>query len=192
MNKVNIIIGLQGSGKTTLINKLSAPGGILMSDWGWKNLIDGDGNIQGSFNEEYRFNDLVNYIKDSKNVFLDGSCFCNHKFICEAEYYLNLHFPNIEIKKFYFENNPKGAIANVLYREDVAGNHWKRVDGSLIFYGHHVSQEGPNLGRRMYDYIIENINKHSKNYIIPSKFTPLKIQVQDEKFYQGWEELIRK
>ena len=52
-------------------------------------------------------------------------------------------------------------------------------------------EEGPNKGRRMYEVIINNINILSKNYIIPSKFTPLKINLQDEKFYQGWKSLIR-
>ena len=192
MSKVSIIIGLPGSGKTTLINKLNSPeGDILMSDYGWKNNIDSEGNIDNSFNEEYRFDNLINFIKNSKNVLLESSYFCNHKFLCEAEYYLNLHFPNIEIEKFYFENNPEGSAANVLYREFVGGNHWKMVDGNLIFYGHHYSEEGPNKGKRMYEVITDNINIFSKNYIIPSKFTPLKIQVQDERFYKGWEELIR-
>ena len=44
---------------------------------------------------------------------------------------------------------------------------------------------------RQYEVIIDNINKLSENYIIPSKFTPLKIQLQDEKFYEGWRALIR-
>ena len=65
------------------------------------------------------------------------------------------------------------------------------MDGELIFVGHHYTQEGPDFGRRNYEVLIENVNKLSKNYIIPTKYTPLKIQVQDEKFYQGWEALMR-
>ena len=192
MSKVSIIIGLPGSGKSTLINKLNSERvDIVMSDYGWKSPIDKDGNIVTPFNEEYRFNDLLKFIEQGKNVLLDGSCFCNHRFLCESEFYLNLNFPNIEIEKIYFENNPKDATANVLYREYVGGNHWKMVDGRLIFFGHHFMEEGQNKGKRMYEVIINNINILSKNYIIPSKFTPLKINLQDEKFYQGWKSLIR-
>jgi len=192
MSKVTIIIGLPGSGKTTLINKINADkGNIIMSDYGWKSTIDEDGNIVTPFNEEYRFNNLLKFIEQGKNVLLDGSFFCNHKFLCESEFYLNLHFPNIEIEKIYFENNPKDATANVLYREFVGGNHWKKSDNGFIFFGHHFTLEGPNKGRRMYEVIIDNINLLSKNYVIPSKFTPLKINLQDEKFYKGWRALIR-
>tara|TARA_R110001592_G_C12823829_1_gene719236 strand:+ start:65 stop:646 length:582 start_codon:yes stop_codon:yes gene_type:complete len=192
MNRITIIIGLQGSGKTTYTYNLSQGEAVVYSDWGWQFSIDENDNITSSFNEEYRFNDLINNIKGSKNIIIEGSYFCNHKFMCEAEYYLNLNFPNIEIEKFYFENNSKDSTANVLYREYVGGNHWKKNEnGNLIFYGHHYTGEGPNHGRRNYEVIIENINKLSKNYIIPSRYTPIKVQLQDEKFYEGWRTLIR-
>jgi len=192
MSKIHIIIGLPGSGKSTLINKINENSQYnVFSDWGWKNEIDDEGNILGSFDEEYRINDLSNIIKKSKDVILDGSCFCNHKFICDAEHYFNLNFPNVDIEKTYFENNSKDCKANVLYREYVGGNCWKKVNGELIFFGHHYSEDGINNGRRMYEVIIENINKLSKNYIIPDRYNTKKVQLQDEKFYQGWKALIR-
>jgi len=43
----------------------------------------------------------------------------------------------------------------------------------------------------MYELIIENINKLSKNYIIPSKYEQVKVELQDEKFYEGWRALIK-
>ena len=190
MKKITIIVGLSGSGKSHFINYLPFPKWIF-GDWGWEFNIDQEGNLSKSFKDEYRFSELITKINKGYNIILEGSFFCNHKFLCEAEYYLNLNFPGIEITKYYFENNPKDAIANILYREHAGGNHWKRVDGELIFVGHHYTQEGPDFGRRNYEVLIENVNKLSKNYIIPTKYTPLKIQVQDEKFYQGWEALMR-
>jgi len=43
----------------------------------------------------------------------------------------------------------------------------------------------------MYEVIIENINKLSQNYITPLRYNTKKVELQDEKFYQGWEALIR-
>ena len=192
MSKVIIIIGLPGSGKTTFLDHFFNEGeDVCYSDWGWRFPIADDGNIEGLASEEYRFNDLIQDLKDSKNIILDGSALCNHKFLCETEYLLNLHIPGIEITKFYFENNPEACIANILYREYIGGNHWKRVNGELIFHGHHFMEEGPNYNRRMYEVISNNVDKLSPNYIIPPNATTLPIKVQDEKFYQGWEALIR-
>ena len=139
MNKVTIIIGLSGSGKstlaTTLLNKIVGPW-RFEADWGGliNNKVDNDGNIGGSFDEDSRFEPLCNHIKNGMHVILDGAYFCNHKFLCEAEYYLNLHFPNIEIIKYYFENNPKDATANVLFREWDGGNYWEiNENDDLIF-----------------------------------------------------------
>ena len=73
----------------------------------------------------------------------------------------------------------------------MGGNCWKKINGELIFFGHHYSEDGINNGRRMYEVIIENINKLSKNYIIPDRYNTKKVQLQDEKFYQGWKALIR-
>ena len=196
MNKVTIIIGLSGSGKSVIANKRfeqrTSPI-FYHADWGWEGSIDEEGNINGSFNDDNRFNKLLDQIKGGLDIILDGAYFCNHKFLCQAEYYLNLHFPNIEITKHYFENNPKDAIANVLFREwnGGKGNYWTKETGELIFHGHHYDKEGPNNGRRNYEVIIDNINSFTKQYIIPNKYTPIKIQVQDTRFYNGWKELIR-
>jgi len=192
MNKIIFVVGLPGSGKTILTNSLfEGKSKFYHADWGWKFNINEDGTLKESFNDDYRFEQLLNQIKQGTNLVIDGGYLCNHKFLLEGEYYLKLNFPGIEIERYYFENNPKDAIANVLYREHVGGNYWKKVEGNYIFSGHHCVVEGPNLGRRQYEVIIDNINKLSKNYIIPPTYTPLQIEVQDEKFYRGWKVLIK-
>lgn len=192
MNKVIIIIGLSGSGKTTFIKNLTDSNFVHYYDWGRWFELDEYENININFSEDDRYQDLLKSIIEGKNVILDGSSFCNHKFLCEAEYYLNLNFPNIQIEKYYFENNPKDAIANILYRDAINGGYWKRDENNnLLYIGSHFTLEGPHQGKRFYEVIIETTHKLSKNYIIPTKYTPLKIQVQDEKFYQGWRALMR-
>ena len=193
MSKVIIIIGLQGSGKSTLGLKFNSPSiAHKYLDWGCELRINEKGEILGSFNEDKRFDQLINDIKNNQDVVLDSSFFCNHKFLCEAEYYLNLNFPDIQIEKYYFENNPKGAAANVLYRDAKNGGYWERDENNnLMYFGSHYNIEGPNINRRYYEVIIEILHKLSKNYIIPNRYTPLSIEVQDEKYYQGWKALMQ-
>ena len=40
MNRITIIIGLQGSGKTTYTYNLSQGEAVVYSDWGWQFSID--------------------------------------------------------------------------------------------------------------------------------------------------------
>jgi hypothetical protein len=193
MNKITIIIGLPGSGKTTKTNQISQGKAVVYSDWGWELPTDENYNILKPFNEEHRFNDLINNIKNHQPCIIEGGYFCNHKFLCEAEYYLNLNVPNIEIERIYFKNNSKDSIANVLYREHVGGNYWEvNENNDLIFHGHHHTVEGPNLGKRNYEVIINSIKQLSKYYVIPSNHKSIKIKLQDKKYYEGWKALLRK
>lgn len=193
MNKVIIIIGLPGSGKTSLISYFNKDQEYnLYHDWGRDYLINDSGEVLNHFTDDDRFNSLISSISNNKNVIIEGSSFCNHKFLCGAEYELNVRFPNIQIEKYYFENNIKDAIANVLYRDYKNGGIWRKLEnGNLSYSGSHYVGKGPDHGKRFYEVIIENSTKLSQHYIIPNKYIPLKIQVQDKKFYQGWKALIQ-
>lgn len=193
MSKAIIIIGLSGSGKTTLISYFNKGQEYkLYHDWGRDYLVNDNGEVLDHFTDDDRFNSLISSISDNKDVIIEGSSFCNHKFLCEAEYHLKVRFPNIEIERYYFENNLEDAKANVLYRDYKNGGNWKKAkDGNLVYSGSHYVGKGPDHGKRFYEVIIDNTIKLSQHYIIPSKYTPLKIQVQDKKFYQGWKALIQ-
>jgi GTPase SAR1 family protein len=191
MSKVIIIIGLPGSGKSTLLREIIKDTKFeCFQDW-TPSEISPNGEVLGTFRDDKRYDILLNYLKNSKDIILDSSNFCDHKFLCEAEYYLNLEHPNVEIERYYFENNPTNATANVLYRDAKNGGYWFRHEEKELYSGSHYIEEGPNLGRRYYEVIIEAINNLTKNYIIPSRYTPLKIPLVDKKYLQGWRALMR-
>lgn len=193
MSKIILIAGLPGSGKTTLLDKLSREATYYCYlDWG-RFEITPEGDILGTFDQDFRFQELLTRIKNSENIIIDSSNFCNHKFLCNAEYHLNVNFPNLEIEKYYFENNLKDAKANIFYRDYKDGGKWwwSKEENIWLYAGDHYPVEGPDLGKRSYEVIIRNAERLSKQYIIPNRYTPLKIQVQDEKFYQGWKALIQ-
>ena len=183
---VIIIIGLPGSGKTTLLKKLCSTNlYTTYQDWA-PSQLDLNGNVLSKFENDVRYEDLISQLESSKDVILDGANFCDHKFLCDVEYKLNLQFPEIEIKRCYFENNPTSAIANVLYRDALNGGYWTRNEkGKLVYSGSHYSQEGPNFWRRFYEVIIDDTQKLTKNYIIPKKYIPHHIQIQDKNSLQG-------
>lgn len=187
MSKVHIIIGLPGSGKTSLRFKLDKVEKIYpLEDWMQWDIWVGGKKPTKEFNEDPRYSNLLEAIESGKTVLLTSIRFCDHEFLCKAEYYLKSRFPNLEIVKHYFENEPKKAYANVLYRDNSKGGHWKRNENNdLIYFGDHHNRI------RCYEISLENIEKFSPNYIIPDKYTPIPIEVQDEKYYNGWRALIK-
>ena len=187
MSKVTLLIGLPGSGKTTYFNTyLSSKVDFIFEDWmGW-DVWFRSVPPKNKFNEEPRYNALINRLNNNEYVVLSSIRFCNHKFLCKAEYYLKSQFPNIEIERIYFENDPKKSSANVLYRDNLNGGYLEKdKNGNFMYFGHHYN------GIRCYHISLENIKIISPNYIIPNKYTPIPIQVQNETFFQGPDALIK-
>ncbi len=175
MAKVTFIIGLPGSGKTTLLNNhYQGKVDFVFDDWmGWDVWIDGVFPSK-EFNSEPRYDSLISRLNNNEDIVILSIRFCNHEFLCKAEYYLKSQFPNIEIEKIYFENDPQKAKANILYRDNLDGGRWEKdKNNNSIYFGHHYH------GIRCYEISLENIKKLSSNYVIPNKYTPLLIEVQD-------------
>ncbi len=111
MKELTFVIGLPGSGKTTLVNECyrkdySRKGlGELVTyeDWmRWDSLSDKE------FNEDDRYDEIIHNLKHNStynHIFLTSVAFCKHEFLCKAEYYLMSNLPNLKINKIYFENN---------------------------------------------------------------------------------------
>lgn len=186
---LNIIIGLCGSGKSTLIPSIvKTQRYFAFSDWGCEHTFSNNGEVEGSFKDGQFFDLLIEKIKGGWEVVLEGIAFCDHRFLCEAEYELNVRFPDIQIHRYYLENNIKAADANVWYRTHKAGAYFYFEGEQPIFVGpHHVERKG----KRVYEISHDLSKIFTKNYIIPSSYDPIPIHVVDEKYYEGWRALLK-
>ena len=128
---------------------------------------------KNEFDADIRYGEIVKNLDDFKDGIISCVGFCDHKFLCNAEYYLQSQFPNLEIKRIYFENNLKSSISNIKYRDKKKGAYWEvNEEGEMFYYGDHYG------GRKLYEVEIENAERLSKAYIIPTKYKALPIMVQ--------------
>ncbi len=177
MSEILIIIGLPGSGKTHYIhNVLSKKGETLINfdDWGrkkWGNYFIP--NLEGEFTDDDRYEDLIREIKDFRGkIIVSGAQFCDHDFLCKSEYYLKSQFPDLKIRRVYFENNIEKSISNIVYRDKEQGGRFTRdEEGKKWYVGSHFGDIPA------YRNIIEGSKKLSKKYIIPSRYFPIPIFV---------------
>ncbi len=177
MSEILIIIGLPGSGKTHYIhNVLSKKGETLINfdDWGrkkWGNYFIP--NLEGEFTDDDRYEDLIREIKDFRGkIIVSGAQFCDHDFLCKSEYYLKSQFPDLKIRRVYFENNIEKSISNIVYRDKGEGGRFKRdEEGKKWYVGSHF-EDIP-----AYKFIIKTSKKLSKEYVIPSGYFPIPIFV---------------
>ena len=179
MQEVTFIIGLPGSGKSTLIEHYKSHPFIdykIYDDWmTWT--WDDKGK---EFIADVNYEELLETLTQGNSTIISGIEFCNNEFLHKSEYYLKSQFPNITIKRVYFENNPSKSESNIRYRDKQRGGYWEpNEEGEMWYYGELYVPEGINSGP-LYQQEIKMAFEYSKNYLIPEGSTIFPIVIQEE------------
>jgi len=172
MQEVIFIIGLPGSGKSTLIEYYKSHPFIdykIYDDWmTWTH----DGQDK-EFIADVNYKELLKTLNQGISTIISGIEFCNNEFLHKSEYYLKTKFPNLNIKRVYFENDPQKSESNIRYRDKQQGGYWEaNEEGEMWYYGT-IFENTP-----LYRIEIQRTKDLSPNYIIPKGSTIFPIVVQ--------------
>ena len=106
MQEVIFLIGLPGSGKSTLINHktnlASHRNYLVYDDWG--RTFYGKKDI---FTNEFRYGELTQNLLNGNSCILSCIFFCKSKYLKLAKSNILDVTPNIKITEIYYENNPQ-------------------------------------------------------------------------------------
>jgi len=179
MQEVTFIIGLPGSGKSTLIEHYKAHPFIdykIYDDWmTWT--LD---HLDKDFAADPNYPDLLQDLKNNTNIIISCIEFCDNEFLHKAEYYLKSQFPNLKITRIYFENNPEKAKSNIKYRDKQNGGcFFENENGERLYCGKLFNDEP------LYELEIKKAKEFSLNYIIPESYAVFPIIVHTN-FQKGW------
>ena len=172
MKKLTFIIGLPGSGKTTLFESWRKKDKSLISyeDWMRWDILDSN----KKFKDDDRYNELIYNLQNNNlfnNVFIISSIFCREDFLNESEQHLKSLLPDFQFNKIYFENNVNRAITNLIHRDIKIGGKWiLNENNSPYYYGDHFH------GGKVYEAQINSTIELSQHYNIPSEYKPLSIK----------------
>lgn len=97
--RITLLIGMPGSGKTTYGEALAKKSDAI-------------------FYDDFSKFHCINSIKFAEEIIIADICFCDAAILKEAESKLLKKFPDSEITKLYFKNQPDRCRANVLKRSD--------------------------------------------------------------------------
>ena len=174
MQEVIFIIGLPGSGKSTLIEYYKSHPFInyeIYDDWMTWTLDD----LDKDFNTDVNYPDILQHLKNNTNIIISSIKFCENEFLHKAEYYLKSQFPNLKVTRIYFENNLESAKSNIKYRDKQNGGYWEGDGSGEMWYHGTIFEQEP-----LYRFEIKNATRLSQNYIIPNGSIVFPIIVQEE------------
>ena len=109
MKKLNVVVGLPGSGKSHLVGELcKSCRGICVEDY-MKSSLD---NAPGLTNSRH-YKDLVCCLREGKECVIADIEFCKNQKRDELKQLIECEVPMTTVKWHFFENDPKKCIKNV-------------------------------------------------------------------------------
>jgi len=134
---VIIIIGVQGSGKTKLMNYLcDNPFKKFYGYDSWLNcFLIGDGNP--TFASDCRYQEFRKMLIEKNNIILSGIFFCNDDNLTDTINEIYKIKEDIKVVKLYLEKNLGHSINNIKVRDYLEkGGEWiKDKDGNYFYKG---------------------------------------------------------
>ena len=173
MQEVIFIIGLPGSGKSTLIEHYKSHPFVNYKIYDdWMTWTHDDQNKE--FIADVNYKELLETLTQGNSTLISGIEFCNNEFLHKSEYYLKSKFPNLKISRIYFENDPQKSESNIRYRDKQRGGYWEaNKEGEMWYYGT-IFENIP-----LYRIEIQRTKELSKSYIIPEGSIIFPIVVQE-------------
>ena len=174
MQEVTFIIGLPGSGKSTLIEHYKSHPFINYKVYDdWMTWIQNDSDKD--FTSDVNYSEVIQELTNNTPLIISSVSFCDSEFLYKSEYYLKSKFPDIKINKVYFENNPIKAEINIKYRDKVNGGYWEPNEKGEMWYYGNIFDDQP-----LYLQEIKNAQRLSQKYYIPNQYQPFPIIAQEE------------
>ena len=156
MLDIKVVIGLPGSGKSTMISQESNQNYITIDDW-------------GEWDSKNQWDQLKLANSTSKLVYVSSIDFCITDKLNEFIAQLKEAFKEVKFDYIYFENNPHKCVKNILSRSLEAGDTYVTENGRTYLIGMvaEVGEEGSKYNLAMWQGAIYQMFKLSPNYIIP-------------------------
>lgn len=171
---VIIIVGVQGSGKTTLMNYLcDNPFKKFYGYDSWlKCFLTGNG--KPTFVSDCRYQEFKEVLMGNNSVILSGIFFCNDVNLSDTISEINKIKEDIKIVKLYLEKNLDHSINNIKIRDFEKGGEWIEDKNGNYLYKGNIFKGIPDFAHK-----IKTSKKLVNDYEIPITAKTIKVKKID-------------